>query len=150
MHFVTKGLSCITGKKARIKNGIHCVIGIVRPNGIVAAHGGLFHGRHCSSLAGVNVGVDGSGTHAKLIVVVPSGVRARADIGEGTFVFSTHQSLSITSAISPVARLAAVTHGIEILVLIGQIGNIADGEARTRPAGLAAMSGVVGKADSRA
>ena len=142
MKFITKGLGGIAGKKADIKNGIHCVIDIIHPDGIVDAHTCFLVGRHGAVSA---VG----GAHAKIIVIFPSGVGAGADIGVSALVFGTDHGLTETcGAVAPVARLAAVADGKEVLVSVGQVSDIIDIKRRTGPAGLAAVGGVVGKADT--
>ena len=50
-----------------------------------------------------------------------------ADIGVSTFVFGTHHGLSKAGgAVAPVARLAAVADSEEVLVCVGQVGDIID------------------------
>ena len=143
MKLVSKSFSGVACKEADVKNGIHSVINIIHPDGIIDTHASLFVGRH-SAVSTVGR------TNAKVIVVFPCGIGAGTDIGICTFVFGTHHSFSEAGgAISPVARLAAVTDGEEVLVSIGQIFNIADSKARASPAGLAAVRRIVGKADTR-
>ena len=144
MKFISKRLGGITSQIANVQNSIDSVVSIVIPNSIIAACSSLLNRRHGAiSTAGR--------TYAKIIVVFPVGRRTRTNICIGTFVLGTHHGFTeggTTNA--PVSGLAAVAHGKEILVRIGQVVDIADGEARTSPAGVAAMGGIVSKTNTTA
>ena len=130
MDTVSKRSGGITCKIASEKNGANGVVGVISPNGIITAHSGLFKGRHNAKLTRREVCVDGRGTHAKIIVVIPSRGRAGTDISVSAFVLGTSQHFTVTwgFVIAPVSGSAAVAHGQEILVLVGQIVDIINGK----------------------
>ena len=142
VQFIAEGLGSIASQVTDEHHGSDGVVGVVSPHGIVEAHGGLFVGRHGAVMAT-------SSTNTEVVVVEPVGRRAGTDVGIGSLVLGTHHGLTEAGACdAPVGRLAAVTHSEEVLVLVGQVVDIADGEARTSPAGVGTVSGVVGEADT--
>ena len=91
------------------------------------------------------------GTNAEVIVIQPIGGRAGADVGVGSLVLGTDHGLTEAGTVdAPVGSLAAVAHGEEVLVDIGQVVDVAVGEAWARPTGVAAVGSVVGETDTGA
>ena len=131
----------IAGKGHRVQ-GVHlCVV----KHEVINTGCGL---RHSGSLAH-RVG----GAYTKIIILIPIGFRNGTDIAESTLVLGADHGLTVTgviTAVSKVAGQAAVTHGPEVLVGIGQCIDIVVGEVRTIPLLDVTVSGVVGKSDTRA
>ena len=85
--------------------------------------------------------------NAKVVVFIPVGVGTRADVAVGGFVLATNHGFAEAgaSAVTEIARQAAVAHGQEILVGVSQLVHVAVGELRVRPLLMVAVGGVVGK-----
>ena len=139
---VAEGLGGVAGQVADKHHGGDGVVGAVGPHGIIEAHGGLLVGRH-GAIGTVR------GANAEVVVVQPVGGGAGADVGISSLVLGTHHGLTEAGAAdTPVGSLAAVTHGEEVLVFVGQVVDVAHGELRTSPAGVGAVGGVVSEADA--
>ena len=76
-------------------------------------------------------------------VLVPVAVVGGADVAHGALLLGAEQGLAETFGGLEVARLAAVADHQAVLVGILQLGHMRRGERRIRPAGLAAVGGVV-------
>ena len=137
-------ISIANGDIAQKSHGRNGVVGVIHPNGVVNACG-------TASLGGrVAEGV--GGTYAEIIIFIPISVGARADVGIGGFVLATDHGFAETgtSAVTEIARQAAIAHGQEILVGVGQGIDVAVGELRVRPLLMVTVGGVVHEAHARA
>ena len=141
---IVPSISIANSDVAEESHGRNGVVGVVHPNGVIHARGRVVDVGRAAERVG--------GSHAKVIVFIPIGVRTRADIGIGGLVLATEHGLAIawTTIVSKVARQAAVTHGKEILVGVGQLVHIAVGELRVRPLLMVAVGGVVDEAHAGA
>ena len=133
-------MSVSHGEVADERHGIQCVEAGVIKHGIVATRrslclcGHLVHDRRCAN--------------TEIIILIPIGTRAGADVTESTFVGDSQKSLGkASSAIAPVGSQAAVTHGPQIFVVVGHRIDIADGEAGIGPTCFRTVGGVVDETD---
>ena len=116
---VVAGMGITHGEVAEEGDGRNGVVGFVHPNAVVNTS--------CRVLLGRGLVHYRCGTHTKVIVFIPIGYGAGADIAVGGLVFATEHGLAEAGlAVAEVTRQAAVAHSQEILVGIGQgvhVGN---------------------------
>ena len=101
---IVAGMGIAHGEVTEEDDGGDSVVGVVHPNAVVNACGGILQ----SGCVAEDIG----GTYAKVIVFIPIGVGARADVAVGGLVFGTDHGLTEASrAVAEVARQTAVAHG---------------------------------------
>ena len=139
---VVAGMGITHGEVAEEGDGRNGVIGFVHPNAVVNACSSVFK---CGGLVHYRCG-----THAEVIVFIPIGYGARADVAVGGLVFATEHGLAEAGlAVAEVTRQAAVAHSQEILVGVGQGVHVGNCELGVFPSGFSTVSCVVDKTDTR-
>ena len=130
--------NCEVTKEDDGRNGI---VSIVHPDAVVNASGSVVDVGHLVKGIG--------GTNTEVIVLVPVSHGAGADIGIGGFVFATKHGLTEARlAVAEVTRQAAVAHGEEVFVGVGERIHLGTGQLRIGPSGFAAVGGIVDKAST--
>ena len=117
-------------------------LAVIVEDAVVGTLGGLFVGR---------AGADNRAiTDAPVIVFVPVGGIGTTDITDTTFVnrFQEGFAKAVRATIPKGVGLTAVANAQQIHVVVGQAGDVAGGEGWVGVTGMAAMGGVVVKADT--
>ena len=134
-------MSIAYGQVAQEDHGRNGVVSVVHPDAVINTRSRIVDIR--STAEGV------SSTYSEIVILVPVGVRARADIGIGTFIRSSNHCLAKGSRIvTEITRQAAVAHRQEIFIGVGQLVDITVGKFWIGPHVVIAVGCVVDKTDA--
>ena len=109
------------GEVAEEDNGRNGMVSVVHPYTVVNTGRGVVD----VGCAAKSVG----GAYTEIIVLIPIRVGAGSDVGIGGFVLATDHSFTIAGlVVAEVARQAAIAHGEEVFIGVGQTIDIGVGE----------------------